>query len=80
MGHDPIHGDLHAQVRSPVAHPQGVRHRRGLLGLAPGLPALEILGGAVDEALGPLRAEGHARAPLEEIIGHPMGQFCDEGA
>lgn len=56
MGHDPIHGDLHAQLRAAVARPQRVPHGHGLLVLALGLPPLEVLGRAVNDALGPTRA------------------------
>jgi len=79
VGHDAIHRDFYPQLRHVVARPQHARHSQGLLPLALGLPPLEVLGGAVDEALGPTRAEGHARAPLKEVVGHAMGQRSDHG-
>jgi hypothetical protein len=77
MRHDPIHGDLHAPGRDAVARPHHVRHDLGLLGLTRSLPRLEVLRRAVDEALSPPRAEGHARTPRQEVMGDSMGQFGD---
>src|SRR5882724_6563583 len=77
--HHPIQRDLHAQVCGAPARSPRVHYGYGFLSSALGLPLLEVLGGAVDEALGPTRAEGHARAPLKEVVGHPMGQLRDYG-
>jgi hypothetical protein len=43
------------------------------------LPLLEILGGAINDPLSPMRAEGYARAPLQEIMRDPMGPFGNQG-
>jgi hypothetical protein len=40
-----------------------------------GLPLLEVIGGMVDDALGPPRAEGYTCAPQQAVVRHPMGPF-----
>jgi hypothetical protein len=75
VGHDPIHGDLQPQVCCRIARRQRVHGPCGLLPLALDLPPLEVLGGAVDEALGSTRTQGHPRAALKEIVGHAMRPF-----
>ena len=39
VGHDPIHGDLHPQLRTSVARRQCLPHRLSLVCLALSLPA-----------------------------------------
>jgi hypothetical protein len=75
--HDPIEGDLHAQVRRLIARRQRVPAPYGLLPLALGLPPLEVLGGTVEEALGSMRTQGHPRAALQEIVGDAVWWFGD---
>lgn len=75
--HDAIqrHGD--PPLRPVVARPPCGRPSRGLLPLLLGLPPLEVRGRALDETLGPTRAQGHPCAPVTQVLGRTRRQCGD---
>jgi hypothetical protein len=48
-------------------------------GCLPGPPPLEVIGGAVEDALVPPRAEGHACAPRQAVVRHRWGPSSSHG-